>query len=189
MDLEKIEQDVKSRLSEKRFKHSQGVKKRAVELAKIYGLNEEIAAKVGIAHDVAKEIPNDEKLKYIEENNIKTDEIEILNPGLLHGKIGADIAKKIYGFSEEMQDAIKYHTTGNPKMDLLAKIIFAADKTEENRKSEKFDIEKERELSNKDIDEAMIFMLEENIKLNLERKNLIHVDTINTRNYIMIHKF
>ena len=35
----------------------------------------ETAEKVGIAHDIAKEIPNDEKLKYVENNNIQIDEI------------------------------------------------------------------------------------------------------------------
>ena len=41
MNYEQVEKYVKERLSEKRFIHSVGVAKRAVELAKIYGLDEE----------------------------------------------------------------------------------------------------------------------------------------------------
>ncbi len=76
----------KTKLSEKRFYHSQCVMERAKELAKKFGYDIEIAEKVGIAHDIAKEIPNEEKLKYVKENNIKIDEIERENPTLLHAK-------------------------------------------------------------------------------------------------------
>ena len=32
-----------------------------------------------------------------------------------------------------MVNAVKYHTTGHPNMDMLAKVIFISDKIEENR--------------------------------------------------------
>ena len=94
MDYKEIEADVKNILSEYRFTHSIGVAKKAVELAKIYGVDEEIAKKTGIAHDVAKEMTNEEMQKYAILNNIEIDEIESAKPSLLHGKIGADIASK-----------------------------------------------------------------------------------------------
>ena len=71
MELKEIEQIVQTKLSEKRFYHSQCVMERAKELAKKFGYDIEIAKKVGIAHDIAKEVPNEEKLKYVKENNIK----------------------------------------------------------------------------------------------------------------------
>ena len=185
ISLEKIEEDVKMRMSEKRFIHSQGVKKRIEELAEIYHVDRNIAKKVGIAHDIAKEMSMEESMQYVKENDIILDEIEKKIPYLLHGKIGADYCKKQYGFTEEMQKAIEYHTTGNPNMDLLAKILYAADKTEENRKFVQYDIEYERKLANEDIDQALIFMLEETIKYNMEKKKLIHPDSILTRNYLL----
>ena len=42
----------------------ESAEKKAIEIAKKLGFNTEIAAKVGMAHDIAKEIPSDEKLKY-----------------------------------------------------------------------------------------------------------------------------
>ena len=125
--LEEVEQIVKQRLSEKRFKHSQSVKEKCIELAKIYGEDVEKAALVGIAHDIAKELSIEEKFKYCEENNLFVDEVEKENPELLHAKIGADIAKKELGFSETMVKAIQYHTTGKVGMDRFAKIVFVAD--------------------------------------------------------------
>ena len=64
MEYKEIENDVKSVLSEYRFTHSLGVAKKAIELAKIYGVQEEIAKKVGIAHDIAKEMTDEEMIEY-----------------------------------------------------------------------------------------------------------------------------
>lgn len=183
-NLEQILEDVKNILSEKRYVHSVGVMKQAENLAKKYGQDVEVAKAVGIAHDIAKEIPEEEKLKYVKENNIKIDKIEGINVGLLHAKIGADICKKKYNFSEDMQNAIKYHTTGHENMDTLAKILFVADKTEESRKYE--DIEIVRNLANEDLDKCMLYILDYMLIDNVNRKKLIHPDSINTRNRIML---
>lgn len=183
-NIEQILEDSKNVLSEKRYIHSIGVMKQAEYLAKKYGQDVEIARAIGIAHDIAKEIPEEEKLKYVSENNINIDEIEEINVGLLHAKIGADICRKKYNFSEEMQNAIKYHTTGNENMDTLAKILFVADKTEESRKYE--DIEIVRKLANEDLDKCVLYILDYMLIDNVNRKKLIHPDSINTRNRIML---
>lgn len=181
--LEKIQKDLQISLSEERYKHSLGVMKTAEELAKVYGVDSYIASLTGLAHDIAKEIPNEEKLKYIKENNIEIDKIEKNNIGLLHAKIGADITKRKYGFTEEMQNAIKYHTTANPNMDLLSKIIFVADKIEENRKYD--GVEEIRQLAKKDINSCIIAILTHDIKKNLDKGTLIHLDSILTRNKLL----
>lgn len=188
MEYKEIENDVKSALSEYRFTHSLGVVKKAVELAKIYGVQEETAKKVGIAHDIAKEMTDEEILEYVKNNNIEIDEIETVNPSLLHGKIGADIATKKYGFTEDMVNAIKWHTTGRKNMSMLEKIIYVADKTEENRKGTRFNLEKSRELSTQNIDETLIFLMNEFITYNVKNEWLIHPETINARNDLLLNK-
>lgn len=188
MEYEEIENDVKSVLSEYRFTHSLGVAKKAVELAKIYGVQEETAKKVGIAHDIAKEMTDEEMLEYAKTNNIEIDEIETVKPSLLHGKIGADIAAKKYGFTDDMGNAIKWHTTGKKNMSMLEKIIYVADKTEENRKGTRFNLEKSRELSTQNINEALIFLMNEFITYNVKNEWLIHPETINARNDILLNE-
>ena len=185
-NLEEILRDVKNTLSEKRYIHSVGVMKQAEYLAKKHGQDIEIAKVVGIAHDIAKEIPEEEKLVYVKENNIEIDEIEKVNVGLLHAKIGADICKKKYNFTEEMQNAIKYHTTGNENMDTLAKIIFVADKTEENRKYD--DLETVRKLADEDLDKCILYILDYMLVDNVKKQKLIHPDSIKIRNKIMLGK-
>lgn len=188
MEYEEIENDVKSVLSEYRFTHSLGVVKKAVELAKIYGVQEEIAKKVGIAHDIAKEMTDEEMIEYAKANNIRIDEIETVKPSLLHGKIGADIAAKKFGFTQDMINAIKWHTTGRENMSMLEKIIYVADKTEENRKGTRFNLEKSRELSTQNIDETLIFLMNEFITYNVKNEWLIHPETIKARNDLLLNE-
>ena len=99
MEYNDLERDAKEILSEFRFTHSLGVAKKAVELAKQYGEDEEIVKKVAIVHDIAKEMTNEELVEYANKNNIEIDEIESINPSLLHGKVGADIVAKKYNKS------------------------------------------------------------------------------------------
>ena len=129
MKLEQIKERVKQVLSEKRYNHSLAVMQRCEELAKLYGADIDMAKKVGIAHDIAKELNEEDREKYIKQYNIELDNIEKQNPGLLHAKIGAIICKNELGFTQEMVQAVENHTTGKPKMDLLSKILFVADAT------------------------------------------------------------
>ncbi|MCI9247101.1 MAG: HD domain-containing protein [Clostridia bacterium] len=180
--IENIQAELKGILSEKRYQHSIGVMKKAEELAKQYGINTHIAALTGLAHDIGKEISNVEKIKYCKDHQIEIDEIEIHNVGLLHAKIGADITKK-YGFTEEMQKAILYHTTGHLDMDLLAKIVFVADKIEENREYE--GVENLRKLAMQDIEKCTLVILDHTIKKNIDKGVLIHPDGIFARNQLL----
>lgn len=183
MEIEKIIETVKKQLSEKRFNHCLCVMNRCEEIANKYGYDVEIAKKVGISHDIAKEIPSEEKLKYVEEHNIDIDEIEKQNTSLLHAKIGADMCKKIFGFSEEMSNAILAHTTGLPNMDILAKILFIADRTSSERNFP--DIEYLNSLLDKNIDDAVLYILDKKIQLQIEKKQSMHINTIITRNWML----
>lgn len=74
--IETIQLELKKELSEKRYNHSLGVMKAAKELAIHYNIDTNIAALTGLVHDMAKEIPDVEKLNYVKENHITIDEIE-----------------------------------------------------------------------------------------------------------------
>lgn len=183
MELIELEKIAKERLSEKRFYHSQCVMERCEEIAKKIGYDIETAKKVGILHDIAKEIPPEEKLNYCKKYNIEVDEIEKENTSLLHAKIGADIVKREFGFSDSMSRAIKAHTTGFPEMDMLAKILFVADRTSKERDLE--DIDYINELLDKSIDEAILYILDKKIELQIKKRATIHINSIITRNWFI----
>lgn len=183
MELEKIIKIVENKLSEKRFNHSKCVMERCEEIAKQLEYDVEIAKKVGIAHDIAKEIPNEEKIEYTKKNNIEIDEIELNNPTLLHAKIGADISIKEFGFSKEMAKAIRAHTTGIENMSILDKILFIADRTSKERGFP--DIEHLNGLLERNIDEAVLYIFDKKITLQIEKKAQMHPDTIIARNWLL----
>lgn len=185
MELEEIIEVVKNRMSEKRFYHSQCVMERCEELAKKLNYDIETAKKVGIAHDIAKEMPNEEKIEYARENNIKIDEIEMSNPTLLHAKIGEEIAKKELGFTDEMARAIRAHTTGIENMSILDKILFISDRTSCERGFP--DIEYLNELLEKDINEAVLYIFDKKITLQIEKKAQMHPDTVIARNNLLVN--
>ena len=189
--MEKIEQiieELKNTLSEKRYIHSLGVMEMCETLAKIYGVDTEKAKIAGLLHDIAKETTSEEKLEYAKQHNIEVDEIEKANPQILHGKIGAHIAKEKYGVSKEIQNAIEYHTETNPDMDTLAKIVYVSDKIELNRKQENEEIKYERELAKKDLDATVLYVIDVNLESLIKKQKLIHPTILATRNKLLKSK-
>lgn len=80
MELPEIQAYVKQTLSEKRYYHSICVMERCEELAKHYGQNIEEAKKVGILHDIAKEMSDEEKITYAKENDLEINQVEQNHP-------------------------------------------------------------------------------------------------------------
>lgn len=180
IEYEKLYNEVKKELSEKRFKHSESVVKRAIEYAQIYNIDISTVKLVAIAHDIAKELTSEEINKYVKKYNIELDNIEKINPNLIHAKIGAYICKNEYKFTDEMVNAIKYHTTGRANMSTLEKIIYLADATEENKtycSTNYVDIVK------KDLNQGMIEICKWVINKLLENNKIIHPDSIECYNY------
>ena len=183
MDLEEIENHLKGILSEERFKHSVGTMRMARKLAKIYGENEDEAAFAGLIHDIAKEMSKEEILEYVSTHNIEMDEIEKQNLGLMHAKIGASIAHEKYEASPKVQNAIRFHTTGNAEMDTFAKIIYLADKIEENRNYD--GVEELREIASNNLDKAILIVIDFVIEKSKRLGREMHPDSINLRNLLI----
>ncbi len=156
---------LKERLQEKRFKHSLGVMEMAQKLAKHYNVNEEEAQIAGLLHDCAKNMSNEELVKYCQDNGIEVDEIKLQSPGILHSDVGADIAKKKFNVSDEIVESIRFHTLANEKMTDLDKILYISDLIEEGRTLE--GLEPIREMAFVNLDKALVMSLEycmENVK-------------------------
>lgn len=180
IEYEKLYEIVKEKLSEERFKHSEGVVKRAIEFAEVYNIDKESVKLVAIAHDIAKEFTDIEVNEYLNKYNIKLDEIEKMNKNLIHAKIGAYICQNEFGFTFDMTNAIKYHTTGRENMSQLEKIIYLADATEENRN---YDYIEYVDTIKANIDEGMLKVSKWVINSLLERNRMIHLDSIKCYNF------
>lgn len=186
MELKEIEKIVKEKLSEKRFYHSKCTMMQCEKLAKLYGEDVEKARTIGIAHDIAKELSKEEKLEYVHKNGIEINEVEEYNVGLLHAKIGADICKKEFGFTDDMVQAVSSHTTAKSNMSMLAKILFVADGIGDDRNWD--DLEYARELANKNIDDAVLYMIDLLIKDRIAENKALQLDSVIARNEIILKK-
>ena len=70
-----------------------------------------------------------------ERHDILISKVEMENPGLLHAKAGMALAEEKYDIHDpEILHAIKVHTTGEPDMNMLDKIVYIADYMEPLRK-------------------------------------------------------
>ncbi len=183
--LKQITQDLKEILSEDRYLHSVSTMKKARELAKKYEQDEQIVMLTALAHDIAKEMTNEQYFEYAKNNNMQLDEIDKIATRILHGKIGADIVGKKYGFTKEMQDAIFYHTTGRKNMTMLDKIVFLADKSEDRREGE--DAEKLRNIIEEEgLDKAILWDIDYyTIPRMIAKQKMIHPYSIYARNDII----
>ena len=180
-DKDVIIDTIKSKLSEKRFKHCENVAKVAVDLAKIYGADEDKAYLAGYAHDIAKEMT-------LEQMNELTLHLELddhirSSKALLHALAGACYLKKTFNISEDVFNACFYHTMGRENMTALEKVIFMADYIEPSREFE--GIEEIRELVYKDIDTAIVKAIDSTLKYLIETNKKIYYKTVFTRNFYL----
>jgi len=183
--IEEIKNELKEILSEYRYNHSVSVMEKCIELAEIHGVDVKEAAIAGLLHDNSKEMLLEENIKYAKDNGIEFDEIELKVPGLMHGKVGADIAKKKYRVPDEIAHAIRVHTTTDLNMNDLDKIVYIADKIEESRDEGIENIELERATSLVDLDKTMLIIIDGTIKKLIENKKLIHPNALLTRNALV----
>lgn len=183
--IKQIAQDLKETLSENRYLHCISTMKTARKLANQYKQEEQTVMLTALAHDIAKEMTQEEFVVYSKENDVKLEEIDLYAPAILHAKIGADIVKKKYGFTKEMQEAIYYHTTGRINMSMLDKIVFLADKSEERRKGP--DADKLRELIEKEgLEKAILWDIDYySIPRTIQKQRVIHPYSIEARNDII----
>ena len=160
MTVDEAKALVKSRLSEKRYKHTINVKKMAVKLAKRYGADEEKAALAALLHDSAKELPKAEILQIFADNAIIAKNAAKRPAPVWHGYAASVLCQTQWGVTDpEILSAIECHTTGKQNMSLLDKIIYMADMTSAERDWP--GVEKLRKLEMKDLDAAMLAALKQ----------------------------
>lgn len=148
-----------------RYSHSLRVAKKAQELAKKHGVNQDKAYMAGLLHDIAKELPLKEQKELI------TNECpEFLQEGeaVWHACAGGIYVRRRLGIrDEDIINAIKYHSTGRSKMSKLEMIIYIADYIEPMRKHDMIEHIEQHEDS---LELMMLIILKLVIK-ELEQKN------------------
>lgn len=147
---------VASRLTEKRYKHSLSVAKLCEEFALNNGYDMHIAYYIGLFHDIAKYMPKDEMLKWMQSVCPENMEYPV---AVWHGFVGAAVTKDIFLIENPIiYNAIYHHVLGTSQ-DPYAMMVFCADKLDPLRG---YDSSKLIEICNKDIKEGFDLVVQQN---------------------------
>ncbi len=153
-----LREQVDGYLKPGRIPHVRGCEQAARALARHWGEDEGDAAEAAILHDITKKFDAEEQLLLAEKYGIVFDKIQIKNLKLMHAITGSALSRDLFGVSDRVYEAIRWHTTGKPDMSLLEKIIYMADYIEPTRD---FDgVEALRRFAYEDIDSAMLLGLQ-----------------------------
>jgi len=177
------EEKLKTLLNPQRFRHSLSVRDTAVAMAEKFGVDAEKARIAGLLHDCAKELGADVQLAMCRELEIELDGYELDNPGLIHAKLGAELAKCWFDVNDpEIVEAIRWHTLGRPGMCDLAKIIFVADMIEPGRKYP--EVEGLRKTAFSGLNRGLYACVEATILFNREKGVVVHPNAYALRDWI-----
>jgi predicted HD superfamily hydrolase involved in NAD metabolism len=166
----------RSRLSGKRYAHTVRVADTAERLARVHHLDPARTRLAALLHDAAREIEPEEFLRLAERWGLPVGEPERQSPKLLHAPVAAELARRELGVEdEEVLEAIRAHTTGQPGMGPLALTLYVADKIEPARDYPS--VERLRELVSNDLRVAAAEALRRAISHNEERGRSIHPDS------------
>lgn len=188
MEINDIRKKLKKELDKDRFEHTMGVMYTAGCLAMAYEYPIEKAMMAGLLHDCAKCLPNEEKLELCNKFGISVNSAEMENKSLLHAKAGAILAKEEYGIKDfEILHAIRVHTTGEPDMNLLDKIIYVADYIEPGRDKAP-DLTYIRKLAYQDIDKCVARILYDTLNFLNEKKGNVDPTTQQTYEFYRQYK-
>lgn len=134
--IDKIKKYLSENQSDDRYTHAVRTMECALKLNHELNLGLDVD-KIKIAallHDLAKEYPYEKYYEIAEEYDLTFDEVELRNPYLMHSRISAIEAERIFGIEDsKILSAIITHPTGADNMSDLDLLIYAADKIEAGR--------------------------------------------------------
>lgn len=183
--LNEIYKYIEENLSQSRYKHTLGVVEVAKKLAKINDVNEEKAELAALVHDVAKNMSIEKQKSILKNNNINLTEIEEKTPQILHGFVGAIIAKiDLHITDNEVLSAISCHTIAKKNMTTLEKIIYISDYIEPNRKYP--GVDSLRKITFENLNKGVLKGLDNTIIFVIEQGELVHPTTLEARNQLLL---
>ncbi len=169
-------------LKRKRVNHVLGCAEMAVKLARRWGADERTALRAGLLHDVTKAMDGEDQLRLVEKYDIIISDFERSYPKVLHAKTGAAVAKQLFGESDEVAEAIRWHTTGKANMTLMEKIIYLADYIEPTRS---FDgVEQLREMAMVDLNRTLLQAFDMVIEELIRENKQLCKETPEARDYL-----
>ncbi len=158
----------------------------ARELAVCHGIDQEQAALAALAHDVARAMTDGELLRRAAGMGLPIGVVDRRVPILLHGPVGAEILQQEAGLTDiSIYKAVYWHTTANPTLDELGKVVFIADKLDPAKIDSYPYLPQIRQMAFQDLDRAILHFLTRQAMDRLNRGELVHPVMVETRNALL----
>jgi predicted HD superfamily hydrolase involved in NAD metabolism len=117
-----------------RWTHTLAVARVAEMLATAHGGDPTRARWAGLFHDLARLYTSDRLLTECRERGLAVNDFERANPIVLHARLGAELAREMFGVTDEaVLSAIRKHTLGDAEMTPLDEAVYLADALEPGR--------------------------------------------------------
>ena len=135
--INELRNDVKKRMSPKRYAHTLGVENLARELGLVLlhpdKLYELIAA--ALLHDVAKELTYESHVTLLEASSVPYTDGDLQTKPALHSLAAVPLIERDFPkyATPDILSAVAHHTLGAPDMTIFDEIIFISDYAEEGR--------------------------------------------------------
>lgn len=188
MHIEQIESKLKDMLPDDIFDNSLKVRDFCYNLARYHSCDPDRLAIAGLLHECGKIYNSDELISKAEDFDIPITEMVLASPvEILHGIIGANVAKEIFGIEDnEILTAIKYHNYGANEMTLFSKLLFVASKIYKFSNNYSDDVNNIKEAASKDIDAAVMMTFDLLLKSYINEGRLINNQIVNARNKMIL---
>ena len=181
-DWDWLRESAYSMLNPARIPHVAGCELEAVKLAKRWSIDPDNAREAGILHDITKKNSPEENIIIFKDHGITYDKPGFAEEKLFHAQTGAILAKSMFGVSDEVAEAIRWHTTGKAGMSTLEKIIYIADYIEPERDFP--GVDDLRQAAYEDLDKALKLGLEMSVSDMKARGIKPNRTTFDALNYI-----
>ena len=197
--LEKLEEEVGRRLSEKRFIHTGGVVKSAIYIASFLGgLDESELRAAALLHDIAKEIPTEESMSILKSATPPASDADLLCPPAHHAFVAPEIIKRDFPTfaTDAVISSVRNHTTADPDMTDFDMVIFISDYIEEGRTYKdcvtlrdklylRLSASRDGDEARAHLYDAVIECLDNTIRFVLARGIFLHEKTVAARNRLL----
>lgn len=177
---------LQARDNKDQYRHARGVEITAFLLAEKYGVDGEKASLAGLLHDYGKPYTPDKLLQIARRQRIQLDALTLREPALLHAPVGAWLLEHELGLRDrDVLEAVRCHTTGNPKMGKLSRIVYLADAIEPGRCFAGVQQIRELAFLYGQLERALLFAVELTIQNVLKKGKLLHADSVALRNSLV----
>lgn len=155
---------LRKRLDDETYQHSISSAQFMLAIADEIGATPEKATVTGLLHDLGKGFDDGQLLEAARAYGLTPNEVQRVNPKLLHGPVGAEEARRRLGVvDDEVCEAIYWHTTGRPGFCRLGLGLYLADFAEPLRTHPEAAVAREI-LEEQGFEEAVLFAAREKLR-------------------------